>query len=215
MQHQFMGHHLVSSSNKIPSCHTSVNKHTMLKLKLRSKTPKANWRWEAQILPHYSCSDPKCDVHYSTPATGAEPIQAQCLFAYERVFTQNIPSRWWFWRWYQGIFSPLFSHQQRIAIQTSEGGGSAFWAVTELICSFLFTLASPSFFLFPPEAASMDGRLTDWESSFLRSIPVGEINTNLNCSQKNGLYLHTFIGQSALLTIIIKLSGSCWIELFI
>lgn len=48
-----------------------------------------------------------------------------------------------------------------MAIQSGEEGGSACWAVTELICSLLFILTAPSFLLSPPEAASMDGRVTD------------------------------------------------------
>lgn len=132
----------------------------------------------------------------------------------------------WLWLSFQGMFSPLFSHQQKAAIQSVEGRGGA-WGGTLLAepsqSSFVLgcLLKPPSSFSLsplppspPPPRGFKHGRVGDWEPSF-RSIPVGEINSYLNDSRRKVLIcMHLSVNQrcqqscGALLRGIIYLSNS-------
>lgn len=126
----------------------------------------------------------------------------------------------WLWLSFQGMFSPLFSRQQKAAIQTGGGGSHCLPSRHRAHLFSAVYLSPPSLFpspfppSLPPSRGFKHGRVGDWEPCF-RSIPVGEINSYLNDSRRKVLIcMHLSVNQrcqqsrGALLRGIIYLSNS-------
>lgn len=130
--------------------------------------------------------------------------------AYHSFQPHNVPSEKRLWVWFQGTFSDLFSHPQKTDIHTQRGRLSCHKA------HLFFSVYLSAFlsFLSPTSRDFKHGWLTDWESAFHHSFPVGGIKSNSNGSRENVFFSCTcfFTVNLFIFSSIFSKGRSVWIK---